>query len=71
MYWVLVWEIGPVNNMTRCSGLSKRRLPHAFGPTLASVARLQLLILPSFRAVPGASFLWFFVAFYIEEKGAC
>ena len=32
---------------------------------LASVMHLQLLILPSFRAVLGASFLWFFVAFYI------
>ena len=30
MYWVLVWEIGLANNMTRCSGLSKRRLPHAW-----------------------------------------
>ena len=30
MYWVLMWEIGPANNTTRCSGLSKRRLPHAW-----------------------------------------
>ena len=30
MYWLLVWEIGPANNTTRCSGLSKRRLPHAW-----------------------------------------
>ena len=30
MYWVLVWEIGPANNMTRCSELSKHRLPHAW-----------------------------------------
>ena len=30
MYWVLVWEIGPANNKTRCSGLSKRRLPRAW-----------------------------------------
>ena len=30
MYWVLVWEIGPANNTTRWSGLSKRRLPHAW-----------------------------------------
>ena len=26
---MLVREIGPANNTTRCSGLSKRRLPHA------------------------------------------
>ena len=30
MYWVLVWETGPANNMTRRSGPSKRRLPHAW-----------------------------------------
>ena len=39
-----------------------------FGLILASVARLQLLILPSFWAVLGASFLSFFVAFYVLEK---
>ena len=30
MYWVQVWEIGSANNTTRCSGSSKRRLPHAW-----------------------------------------
>ena len=30
MHRVLVWEIGPANNTTRCSRLSKRRLLHAW-----------------------------------------
>ena len=42
----------------------------SFGLTLASDAHLQLLILPFFLAVLGASFLSFFVAFYVWEKGA-
>ena len=45
-------------------------LSFSFGLMLASVACLQLLILPSFRAVLGASFLLLFVAFYVLEKGA-
>ena len=30
MHWVLVWEIGPANNTTRCSRLSKHHLLHAW-----------------------------------------
>ena len=42
MYLVLVWEIGPANNMARSSQLSKRRLPHAWHPShLAINVRLD------------------------------
>ena len=37
MYRVLVWEIGPASNTTRCSGLSKRRLPHAWHPSQLAI----------------------------------
>ena len=33
MHRVLVWEIGPANNTTRCSRLSKHRLLHAWHPS--------------------------------------
>ena len=33
---LLMWEIGPANNTTRCSGLSKRCLPHAWHPSQAA-----------------------------------
>ena len=33
MHRVLVWEIGPANNTTRCSRLSKRRLLHVWHPS--------------------------------------
>ena len=46
-------------------------LSFGFSLILASVACLHLLILPSFRAVLGASFLLLFVAFYVSEKGVC
>ena len=42
-------------------------LSFGFGVILASVTRLQLLILSSFRAVLGASLLLLFVAFYENE----
>ena len=44
-------------------------LSFGFGLILASVVRLQLLILPSFRAVLVASFLVLFVAFMFWRKG--
>ena len=44
-------------------------LSFGFGLILASVALLQLLILPSFRAVLGASFLLMFVAFMFWRQG--
>ena len=37
VYWVLVWEIGPANNTTRCTGLSKHRLPHAWHPSQLTI----------------------------------
>ena len=37
MHRVLVWEIGPANNMTRCSRLSKRRLLHAWHPSQLAI----------------------------------
>ena len=46
-------------------------LSFGFGLILALAAYLQLLILPSFWVVQGASFLLLFVAFYVLEKGAC
>ena len=37
MYWVIVWKIGPANNTTRWSGLSKRRLPYAWHPSQLAI----------------------------------
>ena len=37
MHRVLVWEIGPANNTTRCSRLSKRRLLHAWHPSQLAI----------------------------------
>ena len=37
MHRVLVWEIGPANNTTRCSRLSKRRLIHAWHPSQLAI----------------------------------
>ena len=37
MHRVLVWEIGPANNMTRCSRLSKHRLLHAWHPSQRAI----------------------------------
>ena len=37
MHRVLLWEIGPANNTTRCSRLSKRRLPHAWNPSQLAI----------------------------------
>ena len=37
MYFVLVWKIGPANNMTSCSRLSKRRLPNAWHPSQLAI----------------------------------
>ena len=37
MHRVLVWEIGPANNTTRCSRLSKRRLLHAWDPSQLAI----------------------------------
>ena len=34
--WV-VWEIGPAKNTTRCSELSKRRLPDAWHPSQLAI----------------------------------
>ena len=34
---VLVWEIGPANNTTRCSRLSKRHLLHAWHPSQLAI----------------------------------
>ena len=37
MHRVLVWEIGPANNTTRCSRLSKHRLLHAWHPSQLAI----------------------------------
>ena len=37
MHRVLVWEIGPANNTTRCSRLNKRRLLHAWHPSQLAI----------------------------------
>ena len=37
MHRVLVWEIGPANNTTRCSRLSKRRRLHAWHPSQLAI----------------------------------
>ena len=37
MHRVLVWEIGPANNTTRCSGLSKHHLLHAWHPSQLAI----------------------------------
>ena len=37
MHRVLVWEIGPANNTTRCSRLSKHRLFHAWHPSQLAI----------------------------------
>ena len=37
MHQVLVWEIGPANNTTRCSRLSKHHLLHAWHPSQLAI----------------------------------
>ena len=37
MHRVLVWEIGPANNTTRCSRLSKHHLLHAWHPSQLAI----------------------------------
>ena len=37
MHRVLVWEIGPAKNMTRCSRLSKHCLLHAWHPSQLAI----------------------------------
>ena len=55
MYWVLMWGIGPANNTTRCSGLSKRREPTT-GWTIANFEQRKDVFI-------FAQFLWSMLGF--------